>query len=207
VSFLAILPSIWQPYTDTCLGSMHRDLRRSTFVIDNTEHNIGVPASWNLGVESMQEHNADWLVIVSASCRFSPLGGMDFIDQLDAATFPVVEARYVGWHLIAFHRDAIERVGRFDENFHPGYWEDCDYSRRLALAYDLEPPYWTKVECEVALESFAHAIQLAGVVIDPEPLADYFVAKWGGMPSFETFDTPFDSGQRLDYWPDRVRAA
>ena len=152
----------------------------------------------------MTEWDVDWLVIVSASCRFSPLGGMDFIDQLDDATFPVVEARYVGWHLIAFHRDAIERVGRFDENFHPGYWEDCDYSRRLALAYALDPPFWTKAECEVTLESFAHAIQLAGVVIDPEPLAAFYTAKWGGMPSFETFTTPFDSGKPLSWWPERV---
>lgn len=206
MSFVAVLPSIWHPYTDICLDSMHEEFWQRTIVVDNTVTNIGVPASWNKGIGWMTEYDADWLVIVSASCRFSPLGGMDFIDQLDPAGFPVVEARYVGWHLIAFHRDVFDRVGRFDENFYPAYWEDCDFARRIALAYDLEPPFWTKVECEVALESFAHGIQLAGVHIDPDELAAYYVEKWGGMPSHEQFDTPFDSGQRLDYWPDRVRA-
>lgn len=204
MSFVAVLPSIHKPYTDICLQSMARPLHRATTVVDNTVTNRGVPASWNHGIDNMG--GADWLIIISAACRFSPLGGMDFIDHLDTAGHPVVEARYVGWHLIAFHRDVIERVGRFDENFYPAYWEDCDYARRIALAYDLEPPFWTKVECEVVLESFAHGIQLAGIYIDPVPLADYYAEKWGGMPSFETFDTPFDSGNRLDWWPDRVRA-
>lgn len=204
MSFVAVMPSIHPPYTWTCLQSMHPAFRAQTYVIDNTVTNLGVPASWNMGIGAMESERADWLVIVSASCRFSPLGGMDFIDQLDDATFPVVEARYVGWHLIAFHRDAIERVGRFDENFFPAYWEDCDFSRRLALAYDLEPPHWTKVECEVTIESFAHGIQLAGVECDPVALAAYYESKWGGPSSHEVFTTPFDSGKPLDYWPERV---
>jgi hypothetical protein len=198
------MPSIWHAYTETCLNSMHDTFNERTLVVDNTGSNRGVPASWNLGIDYMNDERADWLVIVSASCRFSPLGGMDFIAALDDATFPVVEARYVGWHLIAFHRDAIERVGRFDENFFPAYWEDCDYSRRLALAYDLEPPYWTKVEVEVTIESFAHGIQLAGVECDPVALAAYYESKWGGPSSAEVFTTPFDSGKALDYWPERV---
>ena len=68
------------------------------------------------------------------------------------------------------------------------------------------PSIHTKAEVEVTLESFAHGIQLAGVHIDPEPLADYFRSKWGGMPSHETFTTPFDSGRSLSYWPERVAA-
>ena len=58
----------------------------------------------------------------------------------------------------------------------------------------------------MTLESFAHGIQLAGVEIDPEALARYYVEKWGGMPSHETFTTPFDSGRRLSWWPERVAA-
>lgn len=206
MSFVAVLPSIHSPYTWTCLRSMHPAFRARTMVVDNTVANAGVPASWNAGIDRMQLQEADWLVIVSASCRFSPAGGMDLIDQLDPDGFPVVEARYVGWHLIAFHRDVFDRVGRFDENFYPAYWEDCDFSRRLALAYELEPPFWTKVECEVVLESFAHGIQLAGVQIDPERLAEFYRSKWGGDPSHETFVTPFDSGKPLSWWPERVPA-
>ena len=39
-----------------------------------------------------------------------------------------------------------------------------------------------------------------------ERLAAYYVEKWNGMPSHETFTTPFDSGRRLSYWPERVAA-
>lgn len=190
-SFVAVLPSIHQPYTDTCLGSMCPELRDATLVVDNTRHNRGVPASWNLGIDRMESRGSEWLVIVSAACRFGPEGGSDLLAALEATTFPVVEAQYVGWHLIAFHRNVFADVGRFDENFFPGYWEDCDYGYRLSLAYDLAPPFWTKTLVNVTLESFAHGIQLAGVEVDPEKLAAYYVEKWGGPPSQETYRVPF----------------
>ena len=91
MSFVAVLPSIHPPYTWTCLQSMHPAFRAHTHVIDNTAHNAGVPASWNAGIARMRHMEADWLVIVSASCRFSPLGGMDLIDQLDPDGFPVYQ--------------------------------------------------------------------------------------------------------------------
>lgn len=47
MSFVAVLPSIFTPYTETCLGSMCDELRDNTMVVDNTEQNRGVPASWN----------------------------------------------------------------------------------------------------------------------------------------------------------------
>ncbi len=67
-------------------------------------------------------------------------------------------------------------------------------------------PFWTKAEVEVTVESFAHGLQLAGVTADPEALAAYYVAKWGGMPSHERFTTPFDSGRPLSYWPEPAPA-
>ena len=33
-----------------------------------------------------------------------------------------------------------------------------------------------------------------------------YVSKWNGMPSHETYTTPFDSGRSLSYWPERVAA-
>lgn len=189
-TFRAVLPSIHQPYTDTCLGSMCPELRDATLVVDNTSTNIGVPASWNRGIDAMD--GAEWLIVVSAACRFGPEGGSDLLAALDASTFPVVEAQYVGWHLIAFHRNALEDVGRFDEAFFPGYWEDCDWGYRASLAYKLKPPFWTKTLVNVTLESFAHGIQLAGVKVDPEALSRHYCAKWGGMPSHERFTVPFD---------------
>lgn len=81
-SFVAVLPSIHQPYTDTCLGSMCPELRDATLVVDNTRHNRGVPASWNLGIDRMESRGSEWLVIVSAACRFGPEGGSDLLAAL-----------------------------------------------------------------------------------------------------------------------------
>ncbi len=205
MSFVAVLPSIWSPYTWTCLQSMHPSLRAATLVVDNTVTNIGVPASWNAGIDHLEADGVDWLVIVSAACRFSPLGGMDLIDQLEPAGVPIVEARYVGWHLIAFHADVFAAVGRFDENFFPAYWEDCDFGRRVALTFE-QSEVWTKVEVEVTLASFAHGIEKAGVYINPDNLAGYYETKWGGMPGAEKHATPFDSGRPVSWWPERVPA-
>jgi hypothetical protein len=89
--------------------------------IDNTENNLGVMASHNLGVKKMYEDDADWLIIASAAIRFGHKGGLDFIEYLENANAHIVEAYGVyGWHLIAFRRDVIDAVGEWDERFSLG---------------------------------------------------------------------------------------
>lgn len=196
-AYVAVLPSIHLPWTDRCLASCALD---PILVVDNTTENRGVAASWNLGLAEMRRRRADWLIIVSAACRFGSPGGLDLIDHLEnEPTALAVEAAHgIGWHLIAFHRRAFDAVGRFDENF-LGYLEDVDFGRRILCKLG-EPPWWPKVSVDVAIAGFAHGIELGGATIDGEAQEAYYRAKWNGKRGEEGTCHPFG---RFDvgFWP------
>lgn len=190
-SFVAVLPSIYPLWTTRCLSSCH--FADDVIVVDNTVENRGVAKSWNLGIDAMEEQDADWLVIMSAALRFGAPGGEDFLALLDEPKDRVaVEAGHgIGWHLIAFPRRTIERVGRFDEVYF-AYMEDIDYSRRCHLALGLDPPYWDKVSVDVAIAGFAHGIDLGGAKVRGRQMADLYALKWGGPKGAEKFKVPYN---------------
>lgn len=181
---------------------------RLTVVYNKLEHNLGVARSWNVGVEQMFEDGYEWLVVCSAAVRFGPPGGRDLIKFLGEANqaIPrpkVIEAgRDLGWHLIAFHRDTLRRVGPFDTIFHPAYYEDRDWSVRFQRAYgvnantpDFAGPLWPKVDIDAELVQVAHGIKRGGVSVDFVEMEARFHAKWG--PN-EEYATPYDDAS-LDW--------
>lgn len=203
MTYQVVIPSIFQSYTNRCLASCLFPTG-SLLVVDNTVQNRGVAASWNLGIRIMKIRNADWLVICSAAMRFGDPGGLDFIAELDNHDFIVEAAHGMGWHLIAFHRSVIERVGLFDVNFHPAYYEDSDYGRRINLAFPDYAARWKKVSVDVSLAGFVHGCELGGVEVDNIKLQDYYRRKWGGDHQHETFTHPFnDPGNDISWWPQR----
>lgn len=190
---------------------------RLVVVYNTPERNSGVAGAWNIGLRMMYEHHHSWLVLLSAGVRFGESGGRDFIKTLHGATefdvFPVggigprvIEAgNDLGWHLLAIHKSVFHKIGYFDENFHPGYFEDRDASVRIQRAYglnanapDFQGPLWPKVETDARLDSVAHGILRGGVTVDFLALEDYFTRKWG--PN-EEYATPFDSGNPITWWP------
>ncbi len=205
VTFVAVLPSIFPDWTDRCVESMAPELMMRTLIVDNTATNIGVSASWNLGVEAMYEEGTDWLVIISASMIFCTAdGGKAFLAELvDADTNVAIEAGHgIGWHCIAFPRRVFDAIGRFDNNL--SYYGDNDWAHRMSLAFGLDPPYWHKANnTGLAFQGFAHGIDLAGVRPDNDRLFGYYRDKWGSGPGGgEHFDHPFNDGAHgVDWWP------
>lgn len=201
MTYVVVIPSIWLPYTDACLVSMDPVVREQTLVVDNAppHRNRGVAASWNIGIDRMVEHRADWLVICSAAIRFGHPAGLDFIAHLEANSgAAAVEAAWgIGWHLIAFARRTIEVVGRFDEQFFPGYMEDLDYAYRIRLAglTHEPPPFWVKVDVDAYVASFAHAERFAGVKANGPVLNELYRHKWGGLSGQERFTHPYNEPQ------------
>jgi hypothetical protein len=193
MKFQAVLPSVYPIWTERCLNGMCTELRANLLIVDNTIDNIGVAAAWNLGIDRMEETDAEWLVILSASMRFGVPGGKDFLDACANSVDAVaIEAAHgIGWHMVAFPRTTIHTVGRFDTIF-PAYYEDIDYGRRVSLALLREPPYWSKVSVDVSMAGFAHGIDLGKVKIDNAYLEARYRDKHGGPKGGETFfDHPY----------------
>lgn len=174
--------------------------------IDNTENNIGIMASHNLGIKKMYEENADWLVIVSAAIRFGEKGGLDFIEYLENTEAQVVEAYGVyGWHLIAFRKDLIDAVGGWDENFSPYGYDDLDFAIRINKT--IPNVKWEKPTVDASDTIMGHSIKFGNVRSNDNILHQYFYNKWGhypggGHPAEEYYATPFNiPGASISYCP------
>lgn len=209
-----VLPSIDPAYRQVCLGGMHQSVRDRTLVVDNTSHNRGVAASWNLGRARAISEGDDWLVLLSESVRFGEPGALDIEEELRADPGNTwVDFVGLGWHLVAFRTSTLRRVGEFDENFWPAYMEDSDYLIRLDRAGYPSPrenqlPHRWIAGCDVDDVGTEHALREGLVAVDFAYLVDYWQEKWGGPPPTAGWARPFDSLDRdWTWWPRRREAA
>lgn len=198
MSYVCVMPWVDRVWRADCLDSCDLDV----FQVDNSQKNLGVPRSWNIGIDLMRSRDADWLIVMSSAVRFGKPRGKDFLDLLEErADHHVIQPLATfGWHLVAFRRDAVEAAGRFDENFFPGYYEDIDYSIRLYHAgMNVRGGY----ACDVMDAGMAHSIKECGITVDDRALRIYFYKKWGAFPGAswdDYYSRPFDRFP-LDYWP------
>lgn len=204
MKYTVVLPYVHEPYRTECLKNCKLS---NLFLIDNTSVNRGIMKSHNMGIDKMMQDGSDWLIILSAAVRFGEKGGLDFIEQLEKTSDLVLEAAGVfGWHFIAFHRDVILNVGRWDENFTPYGYDDLDYSWRIQLAFNMQQgiQLWSKAIVDVKDTTMAHSIHLGKIVTQPEPvLREYWLRKWGSDAPIPTYRVPFNNEAfPVHYWPD-----
>lgn len=202
MTYAVVLPAVYPPYLADCLATSKLE---NVLVIDNSEHNIGVPASWNKGIDHMKELGADWLIIMSAAVRFGEPGGLDFVELLKPGYYVVHAAGLLGWHLTAFHKDVFDNIGRFDQNFYPAYLEDIDFSLRLQKHYKGQPG-WDSFPIDATDMGRAHGLKLGNVAWVQRDGIMYFMDKWGRDPKDYKnmgYDLPFNNPENtLAYWPD-----
>lgn len=160
--------------------------------------NLGVPTSWNLGIKATA--SAPWWLIVNADVAFAPSDLARLCEAMADPSPKVVNLVSGGFAAFAVNRATVERVGYFDENYHPAYCDDADYEYRCKLAgvplIDLSGQ--TLHDTSSTIKDPRYGRQNERTF--PENLR-YFQAKWGGpQRGGETFTTPFDSGADLSEW-------
>lgn len=192
MKYVACLPFRVQEFRDDFMSGCKLNI----FEIDNTQNNIGIMASHNLGIEKLYEDNAEWLIVFSAAVRFGESGGLDIIEHLSKTDAQIVEGKPLfGWHLMAFRKDVIDTVGGWDENFTPYGYDDLDYAIRIKKA--IPNVKWEKTFFDVSDTVMGHSINIGGVRSKDNILHQYFYNKWGhypggGNPTEEYYDTPFN---------------
>lgn len=220
---LMVVPYIYKPYFDAFFETY--DGTPELLAIDNREHNAGVAGSWDQGIDEMRKRGADWLIVCSAAMRFGTPGGSDIQEQIDAhpdadiirfAPMTTAEVRFnpydkaknppypecFYWHLTAVNKRVFDRIGKFDPNFYPVYFEDTDYDLRIKKAgnfNDIIAP----IDAHSA--GTGHAVQFAGVKSPSEPPIAYFAEKWGRHPSaaqLGEYNYPFNNSKNsLAFFP------
>lgn len=90
-------------------------------------------------------------------------------------------------------KSVFDKVGYYDVNFYPAYFEDNDYARRSDL---LKVKYGT-VDSAIFYHFWSRTIYEGGI----QPLNSrkfdfnrrYYIEKWGGAVGHETYDKPFNN--------------
>ncbi len=199
MKYQIVMPFIYIPYMEECVSTIKLP-SENILLVDNTQENIGVAASWNKGIEKMRERGCDWLIIISAAIRFGEKGMQDFIDQVAITDKDILACEPShGWHCIAIRSSVFDRVGTFDENFYPIYFEDNDFGIRCGLEGSI---LWGSVEgIQIENKMWNHSGQLAKVKVDSEKLLAYLLRKWGGKRDYYEFKHPFNNPENsIKYW-------
>lgn len=220
-NLLVILPVITPTYADKCIESMFMEdssfgiPKENVLIVDNSKdgfakkygigtardldgHNLGVARAWNVGIDEMMMRGYDYLVILSASMLFGPRLHCTLLEQYKTNWGEsVIEVTGHSWHLIAFHRRVFEKVGKFDSNFFPAYFEAVDYSYRMRMV-GMEGN-WTHIW--VNAMSQGRALHNEIVHTPADPLLKYYREKWGGDKGEEKYTLPFGD-KPLDYFED-----
>jgi len=152
--------------------------------------NMGVAGSWNYLVKmAITEYNYDYFLVLNDDIilKRGQMGIDALIEKGGKNTFHIPRPFY-NWSAFLFNKWIFEKVGGFDENFKKCFFEDNDYHYRLKLA-NVTVSYSDELNADVYLNSqtILKNPLLGGYIENRE----YYIKKWGGLPTEETFKTPF----------------
>ena len=166
----------------------------------------GFQAAINLGVKTFP---APWWMLVSNDIAFATgdLWKMAFAANSHSDRF----CAFFGNHAMAFWIwtvRGINKVGLYDENYHPAYLEDTDWLYRRSLTDEL-----------ICCVDNIHALHGNSDIPGKDPgstmkvqelfelnkktfigNAAYYVKKWGDQCPNERYVTPFNKPLPIDYW-------
>jgi GT2 family glycosyltransferase len=179
---------------------------------------LGYPGGINAGI--MQTPAAPWWLFASVDIEFGEDDLAAISSRMNGTAEPRVvtgtrnDSRMLRWAYGALNVATVRAVGLMDEHaFYPIYFDDDDYERRCKLAGIEWLPYDGDIrhgddglEGSVTIKSDA-AMSEANTRTFALNRAEYH-AKWGGGPTWEAFDTPWDSDVPLSHVrPDPAKRA
>lgn len=92
----------------------------------NMPSNLGVAASWNLGIKLLPHHDR-WFF--ASNDMFYMPGALEKLSEARRQDITLSDM-FPFWHTFALGEEVVRRVGLFDEALYPAYFEDNDYERR-----------------------------------------------------------------------------
>lgn len=111
------------------IPAFFNDFIKETYVL-YMPTNLGVAASWNLGIKSTP-YSDGWLFL-NSDAWFNPGALEQYFNTVTHRNIQVVSEDVVlpPWCCAWVGADVVKSVGLFCEGFYPAYFEDWDYERR-----------------------------------------------------------------------------
>jgi glycosyltransferase involved in cell wall biosynthesis len=163
--------------------------------------NLGLAASWNVGLRKMVEEDLDFIIFLSVSARFDKSINY-FVDKIYHVENKKPYYRYLAsptatLHCFAHTRKAVEVGGYFDENFWPIYHEDTDFCCRSTLNGFGEKVRMLNLRDVVSSISYSLSMSDRRLFrlfqLNAERMGDYFIEKWGRIGPIPLYKSPFNN--------------
>ena len=162
-------------------------IKHPNLIVLEVDTNLGVAKSWNMLCDMIYKQH-DYAIILNDDIY---LGRKDWeIDNLLTNFKKDFYCTMQDWCAFILPKKTFEKVGKFDEDFYPAYYEDNDYFYRMRLLnlsiYKipfLNPFLYQSSQTVEKDPSIRPMIQKN---------KELFIKKWGGEPSKETFKTPYN---------------
>jgi len=171
--------------------------------------NRGLAKSWNEGVLSCYEDGREIIIIANDDICFSA-GDVDKIARKSVESSGNYMVSAAGWHekcnewrpsqgysCFALNPIAWEKIGAFDENFWPAYFEDTDHHRRANLQGLVEencPDTNVYHTGSMSVERDGPTILIHHQLRFQENMR-YFLQKWGIVDIKDGYAHPFNNSK------------
>lgn len=167
--------------------------------------NRGLAKSWNDGLIESQQQGADVCVLLnddikaseadlSLLCRAAVNNREYGVIEVEGYDTAMKRDQFMNFGFCAINPIAFDRVGYFDQNFFPIYFEDTDYSRRCGLAGVHYLSAGKSGVVHLGSSTIKHDLDLARQNdVTFQKNRDYYCDKWGGEPGSEVWRLPFNS--------------
>lgn len=151
--------------------------------------NYGVARSWNELCKSIFRENYPYAVILNDDIY---LGRKEW--EIKDCIFKNIDESFLAntgtWCSFIMPVTTFNSVGDFDENFFPAYFEDNDYAYRLKLSGKSFFP--TSVLAPVEYRNSMSIAKDSTLNRGFETNKQYYIKKWGGMPTQEIYQCEFN---------------
>ncbi len=170
----------------------------SSIIVAFPEGNLGVSGSWNLIAETAFDGGYNNVTIIGDDLQFTTNDSLSiFLDAVKENPNSVYYVYNQGFSAFCLPKFVWDKIGKFDDGFWPGYFEDNDYYRRMmlnnvgwqGLHIETEHPTSSSINTDERLRAInQHCFPLNKM---------RYVAKWGGEPHNETFTIPWNGGEEF----------
>jgi GT2 family glycosyltransferase len=169
-------------------GNQEIITRERNFVHYKPEKNLGVSGSWNMLMDYADKVKGTHVLILNDDIYLGK--SEDEINTIIRLWNPEFICTELNWCSFILSVETFKKVGNFDENFFPAYFEDNDYFRRMQLA---NVPIIVNPMLNPVIYRNSMTIQKSPELNSGfEKNRQYYISKWGGQPTQETFATPFN---------------
>jgi GT2 family glycosyltransferase len=163
-------------------------IKNANLTIFEPSNNLGVSASWNYLCDTIFEEN-DYAVILNDDIY---LGRREHeLDNLLTNHKKDFYTSTQDWCSFILPKSTYTKVGKFDIDFYPAYFEDNDYMYRMQLA---------GLKSIFKIPFLSPFLYKASMTLEKDPSirngyinnARLYEEKWGGRPNEEKFKTPYN---------------